>query len=79
MISNLEHKKIFFRTEILDLEKEDEEEEEKKNPNPKEILYKFFKILGKKRKNGKPFLKVRTKKRFLEKWLFKTRPTHTQI
>jgi hypothetical protein len=26
------------------------EVEEEKNPNPKEILYKFFKFLGKKRK-----------------------------
>ena len=35
--------------------KKAEEEEEKKNPNPKEILYKFLKILEKKMKKGKPF------------------------
>jgi hypothetical protein len=44
------HKEIYFKPK-----KSEEEEEEKKNPNPKEILYKFLKILEKKMKKENLF------------------------
>jgi hypothetical protein len=82
--------KLFFV--ILHLPKNQflkKEEEENKKDNPKEIFYDFLKLFRKQKSKRKTFLlllrffksleEIRSKTIFLEKWLFKMRPTHTQF